>query len=156
MLFGVPQLLRNDVTLTLMGKESQLIVNAKDLRMTWDTKMVYDKHGTNVVSSCMNVLFQISTICHLFNRETLIGIINSLVFSKLYICSSAWASISSTNIKKMQCVENFAPRIATATHKYDHTTAYLKELKWLPVEKEFYLRDLIIVFKSMNCIATEF
>lgn len=153
MFFGVPQLLTRlprDVTLTLMGKELQPIANATDLGMTWDTKMAYDNHVTNTVSSCMNILFQISRIRHLFNRKTLIGIINSLVFSKLYYCSSVWASTSINNIKKMQCVQNFAARIVTGTHKYDHITPCLKELKWIPVEKELYLRDAVMAFKCIN------
>ena len=92
MLFGVSQLLTrltyDDVTFTLMGKELQPSANANDLGMTWYTRMAYDKHVTNVVSSCANVLFQINRICHLFNRKTLISIINSLVFSKLDYSSS--------------------------------------------------------------------
>ena len=75
--------------------------------MTWDTKMAYDKHGTNVVSSCMNVLLQINRIRHLFNCETLIDIINRFFIRKLLNCSSIWASTSCTNISKMQCVRNF-------------------------------------------------
>ena len=88
-----------------------------------------------------------------FNREALIGIINSLVFSKLFYCFSVWASTSSTDIEKMQCVQNFPARIVTATHKYDHITPCLKELKWLPVEKKLYLRDAIMAFKCNNGIA---
>ena len=57
LLFGVAQLLTrlpyDDVTFTLMGKELQPIANAKDLGMTWDTRMAYDKDVKNVVSSCI-------------------------------------------------------------------------------------------------------
>ena len=96
----------------MKGKELQLIVNAKDLGMTWDTRMGYDKHVTNVVTSCMNVLY-------------------------------------------MQCVQNFAVRIITGTHKYDHITPRLKELKWQPVEKKLYLRDCM-AFKCINGIASAY
>lgn len=64
-LFGVRQLLTRvpyDVKCTWMGKELQPITNTKDLGMTSDTRMDYDNHVTNVLSSCMNVLFQINII----------------------------------------------------------------------------------------------
>ena len=31
--------------------------------------MTYDKHVTNVVSSCMNILSQINRVRHLFSQE---------------------------------------------------------------------------------------
>ena len=39
---------------------------------------------------------------------TQIVIINALVFSKLYYCSSVWANTSKKNIAKLQTVQNFA------------------------------------------------
>ncbi|CAB4007511.1 Hypothetical predicted protein [Paramuricea clavata] len=33
---------------------------------------------------------------------------------------------------------------------YDHITLCLKELYWLPVSKELYLRDTVVVFKCIK------
>ena len=79
---------------------------------------------------------------HLFDRSTLIIIINSLVFSKLFYCSSMWASTTKKNIARLQKVQNFAARIVTGEGKYDHITPTLKELHcWLPVAKQLEVRD---------------
>ena len=43
-------------------------------------------------------------------------IINSLVFSKLYYCSSGWSNTSYSN----QGVQNFAARIVSGTRTFDH------------------------------------
>ena len=67
--------------------------------------------------------------------------INSLVFSKLFYCSSMWASATKKNIARLQKVQNFAARIVTGTRKYDHITPILKELHWLSVAKQLVLRD---------------
>jgi hypothetical protein len=50
----------------------------------------------------------------------------------------------------MQCVQNYAARIVTGIQKYDHITPCLKELKWLPVSKELYLRDAVMTFKYIK------
>jgi hypothetical protein len=108
-----------------------------------------------VVSSCMRALVQINRVRHLFNkREILIKIINCLVFSKLYYCSSVWASTSETNIGKLQCVQNFAARIVTGTKKFEHITPILKDLKWLPVEMELYRvsKKTLWKFNRLSCI----
>ena len=47
-------------------------------------------------------------------------IINSLVFSKLYYCSSGWSNTFDSNISKLQGVQNFAARIVSGTRKFDH------------------------------------
>ena len=90
----------------------------------------------------MKALLQINRVRHQFGSEILAKIINSLVFSKLYYCSSVWASTSATNVRKIQRVQNFAARVITGSYKYEHITPSLKALKWLPV-----------TFKCINCFA---
>ena len=86
----------------------------------------------------------------LINKELLITIINSLVFSKLFYCSSVWSTTSEGNIKKLQSVQNFAARIIGGLRKYDHVTPILKELQWIPVKKHLFYRDAVLAFKCMN------
>ena len=68
---------------------------------------------------------------YLFDRRTLITIINSLLFSKLLYCSSVWANTTKKNIELLQTVQNFAARIVSGTRKFDHVTPILKQLPWV-------------------------
>ena len=90
---------------------------------------------------------------YLFDRRTLITIINSLVFSKLLYCSSVWANTTNKNIKLLQTVQNFAARIVSGTRKFDHVTPILKQLQWLPIVKQLEVRDATMVFKCLNGLA---
>ena len=94
----------------------------------------------------MSALGQINRVKHAFSKELLIIIINSLVFSKLYYCSSVWSTTSKRNVKKLQLVQNFAARIISGVGKYDHVTPILKELRWIPVEKQLYYRHAVLAF----------
>ena len=85
-----------------------------------------------------------------FSLELFHTIINSLVFRKLYYCSSVWSNTSASNIRKLQGVQNFAARIVSGTMKFDHVSPALKDLRWIPVKSHLYLRDAILAFKSMT------
>ena len=78
-----------------------------------------------------------------FSLELFHTIINSLVFSKLYYCSSVWSNTSASNIRKLQGVQNFAARIVSGTRKFDHVSP---ALRFIPVKSHLYLRDAILAF----------
>ena len=77
----------------------------------------------------MSRLGQINRVKHCFDNRTLIIIINALVFSKLFYCSSVWSSTctSQSNIPKLQAVQNFACRIVSGSKKYDQVTPILRQ-----------------------------
>ena len=79
-------------------------------------------------------------------------IINSLIFSRLFFCSTVWSGTSKQNLNKLQLVQNFAVRIITGLRKYDHDHILpaLKELGGLSVEQQLHLRDVTMVYKCVN------
>ena len=125
-----------DFRVIFLEKELRPVSSARDLGVGFDQYLRYDEHITQVVSKCTKSLCQINRVKHNLDRRTLIVIINALVFSKLYYCSSVWANTSKENIAKLlQSVQNFAARIVTGTRKYNHITPVLKQLDWLPVSR---------------------
>ena len=94
LVIGVPQLLRQlpDFTITLCGKPISSTPVAKDLGVFLDQCLSCDEHIRKTVASCINKLIQINRIKHLLDKETLLLIINSLVFSRLFYCSSVVGS----------------------------------------------------------------
>ena len=86
LVIGVPQLLRQlpDFTTTLSGKPISSTPVAKDLVVFLDQCLSYDEHIRKTVASCINKLIQINIIKHLLDEETLLLIINSFVFSRLF------------------------------------------------------------------------
>ena len=113
-----------------------------------DSCLTYSDHVVKTVSSCVYRLFQINRVKHLLDRSTLSLVIHSLALSKLFYCSSIWSKTYKENVKKMQLVPNFAARIIVGLRKFDHVTPALKELKWLNVSNQLYLKDAVLVFKS--------
>ena len=121
LVIGVPQLLRQlpDYTITLCGKPTSSAPVAKDLGVFLDQCLSYNEHIRKTVASCINKLIQINRIKHLLDKETLLLIINSFVFSRLFYCSSVWSNTSATNIHMLQLVQNFPARIILGLRKYE-------------------------------------
>ena len=101
--------------LSLLGNDINPAQSVTDVRVIFDPTLSFDSHISTVVSSCMSKLSQISRIRFVFDEQLLETIINALVFSKLYYCSSVWSSSSVCDIRKLHYVQNLAARIRSAT-----------------------------------------
>ena len=91
MVFGTRQMLTrlpNEFCLSLL--ENDLIPGdaVKDLALTFDCNLSFNDHIVKVTALCMSILGQINRVKHALNSELLTIVINALVFSKLFYCSS--------------------------------------------------------------------
>ena len=122
-----------------------------------DCNLTCDEHITQLTSKCIGSLCQINRVKHLFHRRTLISIINCVIFSKLLYCSSVRANTTKKNIELLQTVQNYAARMSILEQvKFDHVTPILKQLQWLPVERQLEVRDATMVFKCLNGLASSY
>ena len=129
---------------------------AKDLGVYVDQHLNYDVHTTKTTSSCMNQLVQISRIKHLLDKKTLLFLINSFVFSKLFYCSSVWGNTSKRNLHKLQLVQNFATRVILGLRKFDHISQGRRSLRRLDVMEKVLFNDLVLAYKCVNGLAPDY
>ena len=140
---------------SFLDKSLEPVASAKDLGVTLDSH-TYDCHVSNVVSFCMAKLCQIKRVKTSFDGKTLEQLVSLLVFSKMLYCSIVWSNTSTTNIKKLQLVQNFACKIVTKTRKFDHVTPLLRELNWLSVDQLLFFRATVMTYKCMNHLAPSY
>jgi len=145
---GVPQLMRTlPATLpsaTILGTEIKLVRVTKDLGVHVDCYLNFNEHITKTASDCMFKLTRVNRIKHLLDRSTLMYLINTFVFCKLFYCSTVWSNPSNKNIRKLRLVQNYACRIVTGLKKYDRISEALKSLKWLNVKEKLLFNDLLM------------
>ena len=123
-LFGVPQNLHRllDISVEFMGQQLKPVASCKDVGILLDSGLTFNEHLASLTSSLMSSLCQINRVKHLFPKNVLLLVINALIFSKLFYCSTVWLGTSKQNINKLQLVQNFAARILTGVKKYDHVS----------------------------------
>ena len=139
-----------DVTVPFLGQQLRPVSSAKDLGVILDSGLTFNDHISSLSSSLLFSLCQISRIRHLFSKEVLYIMINSIVFSKLFYCSAVWSGTYKQNIHKLQLLQKFAAHILTETKKFDHITPVLKTLGWLTIEEQLWLRDVTMMYKCVN------
>ena len=101
-------------------------------------------------------MIQINRIKHLLDKETLLLIVNSFAFSRLFYCSSVWSNTSATNIHKLQLVQNFAARIILGLRKYDHIFAGLRSLRWISVKQRLLVNDAAMMHKCLKGLSPSY
>ena len=102
--FGTIQMLSNvssNFKLSLLGKELSPVPFAKDLEVFMDSTLSFDEHVMQITSKCIASLCQINRVRHVLDKKTLTTVINALVFSRLFYCSSVWGGISMKNVLKL-------------------------------------------------------
>ena len=77
--------------LSLLGKEIFPVQSARNLGVILDPNLTFDDHITTSVSECIARLAQINRAKHCLDKNTLLAVIHTLVFSKMYYCSNVWA-----------------------------------------------------------------
>ena len=102
----------------------------------------------------MSKLAQISRAKHAFNSDLLGIIINALVFSKLYYCSSVWSNTSASNMQKLQLVQNFAARIISGATKFEHITPSLDLPEAVSECSILMYADDTVLFYSSSQVST--
>ena len=145
--------LNADITISFMEKVLKPEDSVEDLGITLDNHLSYDNHISKLVSSCMYKLCQINRVRENFDKETLKTMITSLVINKLLYGSTVWSNTTSSNVKKLQAIRNFACKIITRAKKYDHVSPLLKQLEWLSIDKLFYFREAVMTYKCVNNLA---
>ena len=136
----------------MLGNEITPSTFAKDLGIYIDQSLTYSEGIAKTVSTCLHKLVQINRIKHLLDKKTILLLMSSFVFSKLYYCSTVWSDTSKHNINKLQLVQNVAARVVLGLKKFDHISQAIKSLNWLPVNDRIYLNDAVMTTYSRNLL----
>ena len=143
-----------DFSISFMGRTLTPVDSARDLGIIMDNHLTYNSHISYLVSSCLSKLVQINRVNKSFVNNILMLIILSLVFRKMFYCSSVWSNTSKKT--KLQPIQNFACRIITGSQKYDHVTPLLQQLMCLSANEMLQIRVSFIAYKCANNLAPEY
>ena len=158
LVIGLPQLINQltSISIAILDKIISPVPFARDLGVCIDERLSYDTHISKTVSSCLNQLVNINRIKHLLDRQILLLLIKSFVFSKLFYCSTVWANTSKTSIHKLQLVQNFDARIILRLRKFDLIGEGLKSFRMLSVKDRLEINGAEMVFKCLNNLVPEY
>ena len=125
--------------------------------MWLDNSLNFKTHINKTVSSCFQVLRNISKIKSFLPPDSLNTLVTQLVTSKLDYCNALYYKIASNEIDKLQSVQNAAIRLIFGRYKYDRlpiSDLFLK-VHWLKLRERIIFKMCLIVHKCIWSLAPE-
>lgn len=123
---------------------------AKCIGVTMDSHLSMTAHISSVCRSSYYHLRNIGYLKRYLDQESLECVVHAFITSKLDYCNALYTGLPSSQISRLQSIQNAAARILTGSRKYDHITPVLRSLHWLPVQQRIKFKSLVIVYKTVN------
>ena len=95
-------------------------------------------------------LYTISKISQYLTKEQKQTIIHAYVTPRLDQNNSLLGGLPSTQMNKLQLIQNSVAKVILGGKKYDHVTDHLIKLHWLPISLRRTFKILLLVFKARN------
>ena len=127
--------------------------HCKSLGVIFDKNFSMQSQISAVCRSTHFHLRNIGTIRPLITESAAAQLVHSLVSSRLDYCNALLYGIPSSQLYRLQRIQNIAARIVTCTPKYAHITPVLKNLHWLPIEARIVFKILLLTYRCLNGMA---
>ena len=118
-----------------------------------DDSLSFNLHISKTVSSSFIILKNVRSIRNLLTPEATATLIHAIITSKLDQCNSLFFNLSSSNMLKLQRIQNFALRTVLNLHPRSHVTEHYQNFHWLTVDQRIHFKILTTVFKCIHCLA---
>ena len=125
----------------------------KNVGVWLDEVMDLSTHVNKVVSHSYKILKDIGRIRNVISDKHTEMLVHAVI-SRIDYCNSLYYNISSSNLHKLQKVQNAAARLVSRKRKRDSISSTLRDLHWLKVESRVIFKILLLVYKCINDICS--
>ena len=119
----------------------------KNLGVTLDIQLTYDRHVANISKECFLHIRALRHVRDSLPDDVARTVACSIVGSRLDYCNSLFVGMSASNFECLQRVQNTLARAVLRLRKYDHITPALKSLHWLPVKQRATFKLATLTYK---------
>ena len=139
-----------DVTISVGNTPIIPSKEARNLGCIFDEHLTMKSHVKKVCSSAMSALRQIGKIRGYLDETNTKRLIHSLVTSRLDSCNTLLKELPSSEIDKIQRIQNTAARIVEGSSHRSPIAPLLQKLHWLPIEKRIKFKIILLTFKLLS------
>jgi hypothetical protein len=142
---------RFENTRIIIGKtEIPPSATIKNLGVVFDHNMNMSTHVTSICRSLNFCLWNLARIRRFIDHETCCNAMRALVLSKLDYANALLCGCKSTDIARLQRIQNRAARVAFQVSRRHPTSELLYSLHWLPVGKRIIFKLMLHIYKTLN------
>ena len=128
----------------------------RDLGITLDSTLTLRTHINNKCRSGSLSLHELSKIRKFLSQKDTERVVHAFISSKLDYCNGLFYGLPSSEIQKLQRLQNAAARLITRTKISDHITPVLINLHWLPIEHRVIFKLLLYTYKALHGLAPDY
>src|SRR6218665_2377966 len=122
----------------------------RNLGVTFDPHLSFSNHISNLSRSCFMHIRDLRRIRPTLDFKTASTIATSIVHSKLDYCNYLFLSPDSTQIHRLQLIQNSLARTVTRTPRHHHITPVLKSLHWLKIPERIPFKVWSLTYNSLQ------
>ena len=109
-----------------------------------------DKHVSELCRRLHYHLSNLARIRPFIDRKACEDAVRAIISSRLDYANSLLYGANSSQIQRLQKVQNRAAKLIFMLRKHDHVTPLLKQLHWLPIGQRIVFKILMIVYKCLQ------
>ncbi|PIK38134.1 hypothetical protein BSL78_25019 [Apostichopus japonicus] len=113
-------------------------------------------HVKNTASAASFALYKIGQLAKYLDHKSTERLVHAFITSRLDYCNSLLYGIPSTELSKLQLIQNSAARLVTRSKKHDHITPILRDLHWLPLHLRIRYKVALLAFKAIHGMAPSY
>ena len=137
-------------SISVAGSPIKLQSSIKNLGVYLDSKMSFDKQVSEI---CKSSYFHIRALRHIrssLTTEACKTIATAIVGSRLDYCNSLLVGTSTSNLARLQLVQNTLARVVAQKSRFCHISPVLSDLHWLPIRHRISFKLATITFKLLQ------
>ena len=115
----------------------------RNLGIYMDTHLSMDQQVNNICKSTMFHVRRVGQLSKYLDRPATEKLIHAVISSRLDYANSLLFGATTSQLSRLQAIQNTAARIVYRVSKFSHITPVLKELHWLPIKMRINLKILI-------------
>ncbi|PIK35540.1 putative RNA-directed DNA polymerase from mobile element jockey-like [Apostichopus japonicus] len=112
--------------------------------------------GDIVSAHASFALYKIGQLAKYLDHKSTERLVHAFITSRLDYCNSLLYGIPSTELSKLQLIQNSAARLVTRSKKHDHITPILRDLHWLPLHLRIRYKVALLAFKAIHGMAPSY
>ena len=129
---------------------------ARNLGVIFDNKLNMENHISQVCRAAYHHIRDLYKIRQNLTTEATISAVQALVTNKLDFSNAILYGLSSSEIKRLQKVQNCAARLICCTKRREHISPKLMELHWLKVKYRIQYKIYMLTYKCLKGMAPQY
>ncbi|KAL9978237.1 hypothetical protein ACROYT_G015732 [Oculina patagonica] len=129
---------------------------ARNLGSVLDRHLTMTSHVNNICRHASLALRNIGRVRKYISQSSTERLVHAFITSKLDYCNSLLYGLPSTELQKLQRIQNTAARLVVKAKRTDHISPILQQLHWLPVSERISFKILLFTYKAMNGYAPSY